>query len=272
VPHVTRDDGVKIYWEEADAPQGLTASAAVKPPLLLIMGLGATLEWWWRLAPILASRYRTILFDNRGVGRSDVPPGPYAIPAMADDAVAVMDAAGVASAHVFGASMGGMIAQELALNHPSRVRSLILGCTACGGRQAVPASKEVSAALSARSKMTREEAMWVMAPYIFDAGTPRERVAEDIAVRLGATVTNDGYFAQLAGIRAWSGTHDRLAGITMPTLVIHGESDELVPPENGRIIAKAIPGARLVMIPRASHIFFTDQWQASIDALLSFLV
>jgi pimeloyl-ACP methyl ester carboxylesterase len=119
--------------------------------------------------------------------------------------------------------------------------------------------------------MTREDAMWVMAPYIFDAGTPRELVAEDIAVRLGARVTNDGYFAQLAGIRAWAGTHDRLAGITMPTLVIHGETDDLVPPENGRIIARAIPGSQLVMIPHASHIFFTDQLQASTDALLSFL-
>jgi 3-oxoadipate enol-lactonase len=288
VPHVTRDDGVEIYWEEAEvlppstqsaqrenhvvsASSASSANSAVAQPLLLIMGLGATLEWWWRLAPILAARYRTIVYDNRGVGRSDVPDGPYAIPAMADDAVALLDAAGVASAHVFGASMGGMIAQELALHHPARVRSLILGCTACGGRQAVPASKEVSAALSARSKMTREEAMWVMAPYIFDAGTPRERVAEDIAVRLGARVTNDGYFAQLAGIRAWAGTHDRLAGIGMPTLVIHGETDDLVPPENGRIIARAIPGSRLVMIPHASHIFFTDQLQTSTDALLSFL-
>ncbi len=91
---------------------------AVKQPLLLIMGLGATLEWWRRLIPILSSRYRTIVYDNRGVGRSDVPEGPYSIPAMAEDAAAVMDAAGMASAHVFGASMGGMIAQELALNHP----------------------------------------------------------------------------------------------------------------------------------------------------------
>ena len=272
MPYVTRDDGVRIYWEEADVlPRSSAASPAVEQPLLLIMGLGATLEWWWRLIPLLSSRFRTIVYDNRGVGRSDVPSGPYAIPAMAEDAVAVMDAAGIASAHVFGASMGGMIAQELALTHPSRVRSLILGCTACGGRQSVPARKEVGAALGARANMTREEAMWAMAPYIFDAGTARELVAEDIAVRLGATVTNDGYFAQLAAVRAWSGTHDRLPGITMPTLVIHGETDELVPPENGRIIAKAIPGARLVMIPRASHIFFTDQFQASTGALLSFL-
>ena len=236
------------------------------------MGLGATLEWWRRLIPILAPHYRTIVFDNRGVGRSDVPPGPYAIPAMADDAVAVMDAAGIESAHVFGASMGGMIAQELALNHPSRVRSLILGCTACGGTHVVPASREVGIALSARKTMTREQAMWAMAPYIFDAGTPRERVAEDIALRLTATVTNDGYFAQLAAIRAWAGTHDRLTGLTLPTLVIHGETDQLVPVENGRIVARAIPSARLVLIPHASHIFFTDQLEESTRAILGFLM
>ena len=260
MPYVTTA-GATIYWEEHGAGD----------PLLLIMGLGATLEWWRRLVSILAPCYRTIVYDNRGVGRSDVPPGPYSIPVMAEDAVAVLDAAGIAAAHVFGASMGGMIAQELALNHPSRVRSLILGCTACGGPQAVPATKEVALALRARADVTREQAMWVMAPYIFDASTPRERVAEDIAVRLDTTVTNDGYFAQLQGIRAWAGTHDRLAGITMPTLVIHGETDQLVPAENGRIVAKAIPHARLVMIPHASHIFFTDQFEASSDAILSFL-
>jgi pimeloyl-ACP methyl ester carboxylesterase len=235
------------------------------------MGLGATLEWWQRVMPIFTRRYRTIVFDNRGVGRSDVPPGPYSMRAMADDAAAVLDAAGVTSSHVLGASMGGMIAQELALSHPRRVRSLILGCTACGGRQSVPAGKEVAAALNARASMSREDAMWVMAPYIFDASTPRELVAEDIRVRLGATVMNEGYFAQLQAIRAWTGTFDRLGGIAMPTLVVHGETDQLVPAENGRIIAKAIPHATLVMLPRASHIFFTDQLEASTDAVLGFL-
>jgi pimeloyl-ACP methyl ester carboxylesterase len=266
MPSVT-SAGVKIYWQEAVGPEG----SDNREPLLLIMGLGATLEWWQRLIPILTPRYRTIVYDNRGVGRSDVPPGPYSIPQMAEDAVAVMDAAGLESAHVFGASMGGMLAQELALRHASRVRSLILGCTACGGEHVVPASREVGIALGARSTMTREQAMWTMAPYIFDEGTPRERVAEDIAVRLRATVTNDGYFAQLAAIRAWEGTHDRLAGLTMPVLVIHGETDQLVPVENGRIIARAIPHARLVTIAHASHIFFTDQLETASQALLEFL-
>jgi 3-oxoadipate enol-lactonase len=260
MPYVT-NAGSKIYWEEHGAGD----------PLLLIMGLGATLEWWHRLMPVLTPRYRTVVFDNRGAGRSEVPPGPYSMPLMAEDAAAVMDAAGIASAHVFGASMGGMIAQELALNHPERVRSLILGCTACGGPQSVPAGKEVAAVLRARTTMTREDGMRAMAPYIFDASTPKEVLAADMAIRLSSPMTNEGYAAQLQGIRAWSGTFDRLPGITMPALVIHGETDLLVPPDNGRIIAQQIPRARLVMIPQANHIFFTDQFAVSSDAVLSFL-
>ena len=260
MPTVDRD-GTTIYWEEHGSGE----------PLLLIMGLGVTLEGWSRLGPALAERYRTILFDNRGAGRSSVPPGPYAIDTMADDAAAVLDAACVARAHVFGISMGGMIAQELALHHPERVASLVLGCTACGGRDSVPASREVGAALGARETMTREQAMWAMAPYIYDVSTPRERIQEDFAHRLSAPVTAEGYFSQLAGIRAWGGSLSRLPSIAAPTLVIHGESDQLVPPDNGRIVARAIPGARLVMIPNASHIFTTDTFDASLDAVLSFL-
>ena len=258
--YVTRG-GVKIYWDEAGQGE----------PLLLIMGLGATHEWWNRVTAAVAPHFRAILFDNRGVGRSDVPPGPYSIPEMATDAAAVLDAAGVASAHVFGASMGGMIAQELALQSPARVRSLILGCTACGGRESTPARREVLEALGARATMTRDEAMRVMVPYIFDASTPRDLVEEDLAIRHATTVPNEGFFAQLQAIRSWSGTFARLGSIAVPTLVIHGETDELVPAENGRIIAAAIPNATLVMLPHASHIFFTDQIEASTEAILSFL-
>jgi len=96
------------------------------------MGLGYSHEMWHRTRPVMEQHCRTIVYDNRGVGKSDVPAGPYPMAQMADDAAAVLDAAGVERAHVYGISMGGMIAQELALNHPQRVRSLILGCTACG--------------------------------------------------------------------------------------------------------------------------------------------
>src|SRR3984893_15429236 len=120
-------EGTKIYWDERGAGQ----------PLLLIMGLGSTSDLWYRLLPMLSAHYRTILFDNRGVGRSDAPPGPYSIATMAGDALSVLDAAGAGRAHVFGFSMGGFIAQVLALRNPSRVMSLTLAGTACGGKEAV---------------------------------------------------------------------------------------------------------------------------------------
>jgi len=258
--------GVRIYWEQ-DGQVGQVGP----DPVLLVMGLGATLEWWYRIRPELTPRFRTILFDNRGVGRSDTPPAPYSIAQMADDAAAVLEAAGAARAHVVGLSMGGYIAQELALRHPGRVRSLVLGCTSCGGRDAVVADKEVRDALAARASMSREDAMWVMAPYTFDASTPRETIEREFAIRLKTTVTNEGFFAQLQAVRDWPGALTRLPGIAVPTLVMHGETDRLVPPQNAKIIADAIPGARLVMLPHASHIMFTDQFAPARDALLDFL-
>ncbi|HLG12990.1 MAG TPA: alpha/beta fold hydrolase [Blastocatellia bacterium] len=253
-------NGFRIYWEEHG--QG--------PPLLLIMGLGYTLEMWHRATPVVSTRYRTIVFDNRGVGRTEAPPGPYTIREMADDAAAVLEAAGVERAHVFGISMGGMIAQELALAHPQRVWSLILGCTDCGGREAVRASAEVLRMLDARATMTPEEGVWAMVPYIYDGSTPRSRIEEDLAIRLRTFPKAESYLAQLQGVRAW-GSHDRLRSLRVPTLVIHGESDQLVPPENARILARAIPGSSLVLLPSASHIFPTDQPEAAHEAILSFL-
>jgi pimeloyl-ACP methyl ester carboxylesterase len=113
--------------------------------------------------------------------------------------------------------------------------------------------------------------MWQMAPYTFDASTPREVIAQEFQTRLRATVSNEGFFAQLVAIREWAGALPRLHAIAVPTLVIHGETDRLVPPENARILAEAIPGARLVMLPRASHIFLTDRFEPACDAILSFL-
>jgi pimeloyl-ACP methyl ester carboxylesterase len=110
-----------------------------------------------------------------------------------------------------------------------------------------------------------------MAPYIYDPGTPAATIEEDIAIAVAATFSADGYLAQLQAIRSWPGTFSRLRSIAVPTLVIHGEHDALVPPENGRVLAREIPGARLVMLPSASHLFITDQPAASIDAIRSFL-
>jgi pimeloyl-ACP methyl ester carboxylesterase len=234
------------------------------------MGLGYTLEMWHRTAPILSARYRTILFDNRGVGRSDVPTGPYSIRSMAADAAAVLDAAGVDRAHVFGISMGGMIAQEFALQYPERVRSLILGCTSHGGPEAVLADAEVLTTLAARATMSAEEGVRAMIPFVYDRSTPTERIEEDLVIRRRTFPTIQGYLGQLQGIFAFE-SRSRLSQLRVPTLVVHGESDRLVPPENGRRLARFIEGARLEMIAGASHIFPTDQPEKTHSAINIFL-
>jgi pimeloyl-ACP methyl ester carboxylesterase len=254
------NDGNRIYWEQRGDGE----------PVLLIMGLGYTLDMWHRTAPLLARHYRVILFDNRGVGRSDCPPGPYSISEMAADAAAVVDAAGCNRVHVFGVSMGGMIAQEFALTHPERVKSLILGCTAAGGPEAVRAEPEVLLALGARALMTPEEGAEAMVPFIYDESTPRGRIAEDLEIRLRTFPKPESYLAQIAGIMDFESC-SRLTRLSVPTLVIHGENDRLVPPGNGQLIASRIPGARLVLLKNASHIFITDQELESHKAIVGFL-
>jgi pimeloyl-ACP methyl ester carboxylesterase len=254
------NQGAKIYWDEQGRGE----------PVLLIMGLAYPSQMWYRMRPLLASRYRTLALDNRGIGRSDVPPGPYPIALMASDAAAVLDAAGIDSAHLFGVSMGGMIVQEFALQYPKRVLSLILGCTAAGGPTAVRAESDAIQMLMTREKMSREQAAEAAVPFIYDPATPRARIDEDITIRRPWFPSPEGYAAQLQGILAWE-AYSRLSGISAPTLVIHGESDRLVPPGNAKLIAERIPGAKLVMIPHASHLFLTDQTQVSHRAILQFL-
>jgi pimeloyl-ACP methyl ester carboxylesterase len=149
------------------------------------------------------------------------------------------------------------------------VRSLILGCTAAGGPHAVQAE---SAALQTlmRRDLTPEESKEAIIPFIYDAATSRERIDEDMAIRMKWFPTPQGYAGQLQGILGWE-AYSRIAQITAPTLVIHGETDRLIPPANSQLIAERIPGAKLVLIPHASHIFETDQPSAAHHAILGFL-
>src|SRR5580658_9592833 len=156
-----QNKGARIYWDEQGSGE----------PLLLIMGLSYPSSMWHRSRPVLAKSYRTIALDNRGVGQSDAPPGVYSIALMASDAAAVLDAAGLESAHVFGVSMGGMIAQEFALQYPQRVRSLILGCTNAGGPHVVRPAPDVLQILT-RQAITPEESKEAMIPFIYDPSTP----------------------------------------------------------------------------------------------------
>ncbi len=226
-------------------------------PVLMIMGLSYTLDMWYRLRPSISARYRTILFDNRGIGRSGIPSGPYSMRQMADDAVAVLDAAGVESAYVMGASMGGMIAQELTLRYPNRVRALLLGCSGPGGllRSKLPQFKRLH--MPNNGTETRHQREWAVAPMLYAEATPRERIAEDIAVRLRYPLTPKGFLSQFAAILMWS-SYSRLPQISVPTLVVHGDQDRMVPLANGILLAERIPGAKLHLIPGAGHIITTD--------------
>lgn len=245
---------MKLHWEETGGDG---------PPVLLIMGLGMTATGWWRTVPVLVDAgLRVLTFDNRGVGRSERPPGPYTVTEMADDAVSVLDAAGVETAHVYGISLGGMIAQQVALRHPERVRGLVLGATTRGGAAHVPASPETGALVELRARMSAEHAVWASVPINYSARTRRhggELIAADVEQRLRFPVEREFYAAQLAAAQA----HDAaVEGIRAPTLVVHGTEDALIPPENGERLAAAIPGAELALWPEAAHLYVTDEPQA----------
>jgi pimeloyl-ACP methyl ester carboxylesterase len=262
VPLVERPDTARISWE-SDGPEDGEA-------VLLIMGLAYPAAMWFRQVPALADRYRVIRIDNRGAGRTgDVPGAPYTVETMASDCLAVLDAADVAAAHVVGISMGGLMAQEIALTAPERVRTLCLLATHPGIAHAVM-NPEALAILGKRGELTPRQAAEASIPFNYSRSTPRERIEEDWAVRLPLAATNEGYLAQASGTSQWDG-YDRLHRIKAPTLVVHGELDALVPPANGRILADRIPGAELVTVPRANHLLGTDQPEQVCDLLLDWL-
>lgn len=262
MPHTTSPDGTRLYWEMHGRGE----------PVLLITGLGASAYGWHRTVPWLSQHYRVLVMDNRGTGRSDAPDGAYTVAGMAVDAAAVLDAAGDRTAHVIGASLGGMIAQRLALAQPERVRSLVLVCTSPGGRHAVPPSPAVAAAMAERhadpSTAYRRNA-WFLYGEATRAHHP-ERIEEDLENRLRLPTTPAGYAGQVAAIRGHD-SWDELPALAVPTLVMHGEADALVPAANGVLLAERIPGARLVLVPGGGHNLQADAGDAVRETILGFL-
>lgn len=250
-----RREGVSIYYE----------STGAGAPVLLVMGLGMNGTGWWRTVPVLAGAgLRPIAFDNRGVGRGDRPEGPYSVSQMADDAIAVLDACGLEQAHVYGISLGGMIAQELALRHPARVGRLVLGATTPGGARAIPADNATLEFFQRRASMSAEEAVWASVPYNYSARTRElhaQRIGEDILERLRYPVENEPYRAQLAAALEHD-VSDRLDDIAADTLVVHGGEDRMVPPQNGQLLADGIRDATFTRWPQAAHLYPTDEPEA----------
>jgi 3-oxoadipate enol-lactonase len=256
-------DGARIHYE--------VFGRCGAPAVLMIQGLGADKHGWDMQRFVLARHYRVIAFDNRGAGRSDKPFGVYSIEQMADDAVAVMDDAGVVAAHVVGASMGGAISQVLAVRHPDRVLSLTLACTACRNH---PWRRELlerwaqTALDRGMGAMTSEAARWVIGPRSFRRLVPAFGWLGPLALGRPA----HSFVAQVRAILAADETlAEELTSITVPTLVIVGNQDILTPRGDSEEIADRIPGAELVVISGAAHGFMVEHASTFNKILQDFL-
>jgi 3-oxoadipate enol-lactonase len=245
------DGRTLLYWES----QGDGA------PVLLIHGLGLSGGAWWRTVDALSPSLRVITYDHRGVGRSESLMPAFTTEAMADDALSVLDALQLDAVHVYGFSLGGMVAQQLALRHPRRVRSLVLGATLAGGRRAVPADAEVLSFFRRRPGMRHEEAAWESVQYNY---SPRcraehpERIAADIEWRLGQRFNSRAYRAQIFAA-ALHNCYGRLDRIHVPTLVVHGVLDRVIPVENAHLMADRLPDGRLRLLEHSGHLYATEE-------------
>ena len=256
----TLRDGVKIHWDEKG--EGT--------PVLLIMGHRYSSAMWYPILPALTAAHRTIWFDNRGTGQSGYS-RKLTVGEMAADAFAVMDAAGVERAHVFGVSMGGGIALEMAIQRPEWLTSLILGCTG-----ALTAEKRRMPAIMRGLYYLPPWALRMLLSggrgnHGYGSAAPPDRVVIDREMSDKDKYATPGVVAQAAAVSNHCTTLEAVAGITAPTLVLHGDEDELVPLAWGEELAATIPGARLVKLQGAGHNILVAAGEPATAAVLEFL-
>ena len=252
MPVLTRPDGVRLYHEfhgHEDAP-----------PMILLEGMGGDIPGWRRNIPALARELRVIAYDFRGNGNSDELEGPATMATFVDDTVALLDSLGVDRAHVYGQSFGGMVAQEVALTRPDRVRTLILGCTTAGPAHTVRAEG---------SKVPKGEPWRAMYSPRFPDRHP-EHVAEDLRIGAAQPKHPEGGRRQWEAMQAFD-SFERLPTLRAPTLVLHGTEDLAVSPENAKILAERIPGAELLLLEGAGHLYHSEQAAEADAAVLDFV-
>ena len=225
-------------------------------PLLFISGLSGSTYSWEGQIPFFEQHYRCIVFDNRGGGQSAMPPGPYTMSKMAEDALRLLDRLMVEKTLVFSLSMGGMIALELARIASGRLGAMLLGCTHAGGTSRISPSAEAVSLLVNNAGLSREEILWKQTPLFFSKRFQTENskvIEEHYRVQLLAPLQPEHAFqAQLTAIYLFDCT-EALAKISNPTLVVTGTEDVLIPPGNSIYLAEHLPGAELIQIPGAGH-------------------
>jgi 3-oxoadipate enol-lactonase len=212
--------------------------------------------------------FRMISFDNRGIGESDVPQGPYTVAQLAGDAVAVLDAAGVERAHVVGASLGGMTAQQIAIAYPERVDRLVLACTTPGGPHAYPMPEQTVRLFTEAASLPVEVAV---RKFVENALASRGSVVDELVERrLASPLDPEGWRSQAAAGMGWD-ADGRLGRIRAPTLVLHGTADNVVDYRNAALLAERIPGARVELLEGAGHMLFWERADDFVRAVREFL-
>ena len=237
---------VRIAWERRGAG----------PPLLLVQGVGLARSGWGPALDLLAEHFEVIAYDNRGIGDSAAPPGPYSVAMLAGDALQVLDEAGLTRAHVLGASLGGLVAQHLAVEHPERVDRLVLCCTTPGRSEAFPVPEPTVRLLSDAATLDRETAITRFTRNALSAGASDELVGEIVRLRLEKPQDVAAWGAQVAAGAGFEGVE--LGRVTAPTLVLYGSDDNVVDGRNSALLADAIPGARSQRLA-GGHMFW---WEA----------
>jgi 3-oxoadipate enol-lactonase len=263
MPYALSDDGVRLHYDVFGRRNG--------EPVLLIQGLGADSRGWTFQRPAIGRHYRGIVFDNRGVGRSSKPVGSYDLERMANDAVAVLDAAGVESAHVMGASMGGVIAQILAVEHPERVRSLVLACTACrhlGWRRELLEDWAATAQARGMRAFAAENMRWLVGPRALRRFWPAFGVLTPLAI----SAPSHSFVSQVNAILDVDDSlREFLHTVAVPTLVLVGSQDILTPQADSEEIAELIPDAELAVVQGGAHGFMVENFPAFNKLVLEFL-
>jgi pimeloyl-ACP methyl ester carboxylesterase len=249
---------VKVAWEE----RGDGA------PLLLIQGLGYGRWSWAPIVPALAERYRVLWFDNRGIGDSDKPDGPYTAKLMASDALQVLDEAGIERAHVLGASLGGMVAQEVAAETPERVDKLVLCCTTPGGAATLPMPDVTVRLFTEAATLAPEVALRRFVENALAADAAADLIQELFELRVANPPDPLGWQAQAAAGLGFAGVDGAIAA---PTLIVTGTEDNVVDPRNSDVLAERIPGAEVHRIENAGHLFFWEQPKEFVRIVSEFL-